>query len=735
MRKSILFFSILFLWTCGGGGGKKATGPVDPPVINPPTAAAVTINTNEDIPATFNFLGSDPQNLVLTYTELTNPEHGTLTVSGAAGTYTPTANYYGADSFTYNANNGTHSSPEATVSITIVPVDDQPQACDITVVTDEDIAIAITFCADEYDGDNYSFSLVSDPSNGAVTLNGKTATYTPDENWYGTDSFTFQATDSSSRSILTTATATVVVAPINDGPVVEDMSEIEGTEDQDLTITLTGTDIEGDNLSFEVVDDPSHGTITVNGTSFVYTPDEDFYGLDSLSYQGYDGTDYGNTSTIPLFVNRGTRDWPFIYNMTVMNGIIHNQTSMWEGMMYDYNGDVQPDYVSAGLSYVESTDSFELPWTIDVWDATTGSSIYSLDWTSIAPTCINCGDLVIVSKSDESRSSYYPTTGDLNGDGLDDFAESMFTEKLGATPEETSFGGYATFVALTKNNSLYEHDLVLLQGSLDNTGEGGAAAPNGLLIYDFDRDGDNDVIGGSTSRTAIDVYLNNGSGQFTKTAYDYGVNVGDLMAQQVADINSDGYLDIVGGGGNPDNTEENITVLYGTSTPGVYNTVHSTFGQYSYDLVDITLVDLDNDGIDEVLMTRGFAGGVYGGDSAFKLDLARHVGGGVYAIDPNAGFYEPNLRVMSSSYLTTTAWDFDDDGDDDIFLQQFFPYGEYDQYGYKGCYAVHKDDTATNNDEIVHGFYWHNDNGTLVKTNLSARPDSCVVDFPFGQEH
>ena len=90
---------------------------------------------------------------------------------------------------------------------------------------------------------------------------------------------------------------------------------------------------------------------------------------------------------------------------------------------------------------------------------------------------------------------------------------------------------------------------------------------------------------------------------------------------------------------------------------------------------------------------------------------------------------------MSSSYLTSTAWDFGDDGDYDIFLQQFFPYGEYDQYGYKGCYAVHKDETATNKDEIVHGCYWHNDNGTLVKTNLSARPDSCVVDFPFGQEH
>ncbi|MDC0521490.1 Ig-like domain-containing protein [Candidatus Marinimicrobia bacterium] len=739
MKKIILISSIFFLWTCGGGGGKKATGPVEPPTINPPTVSDVTINTNEDVPATFNFLGSDPQNLVLTYNQLSDPEHGTLTVSGAAGSYTPSANYYGSDTFTYNASNGTNSSGSATVNINIVAVDDEPQACDITVVTDEDIPIGITFCSDEYDGDSYSFSLVSDPSSGTVTLSGKTAIYTPSENWYGTDSFTFQATDNSSRSILTTATATVVVTPINDAPIVEDMSEIEGTEDQDLTINLSGTDIEGDNLSFEVVDDPAHGTITVNGTSFVYTPDQDFYGLDSLSYQGYDGTDYGNTSTIPLFVNRGTRDWPFIYNSTRMNNYTHNVPRLWEGKMVDYNNDGRPDYVTAGLTYNPETGAASTPWTIDVTDAIDGTKIYSLDWTSLAPTCINCGDLTIAyreiaSRGGGSSSSYYPSMGDINGDGLDDFAESIATEKLGATPGETSFGGFATFVALTKNNSPYEHDLVLLRGSEE---PGGASAPNGTLIYDFDGDGDNDVSMTSTSRTAMDVYINDGSGQLTETSYSYGngLEVEQLMAQQVADINSDGHLDIVGGGGHPDKAEY-LTILYGTSTPGVYNTVYSTFEQYSYTLNDITLVDLDNDGIDEILMSREYGFDAYGGEWSFKLDLARHVGGGVYAIDPTAGFYEPNLRMMGPIYLTTTAWDFDGDGDKDIFLQQFFPENnEYGQYGYKSCHACHIDDTATNNNEIVHGFYWHNDNGTLVKTNLSARPDACVVDFIYGQDH
>jgi len=33
MRKIILLFSILFLWTCGGGGGDKTTGPQEPPIV------------------------------------------------------------------------------------------------------------------------------------------------------------------------------------------------------------------------------------------------------------------------------------------------------------------------------------------------------------------------------------------------------------------------------------------------------------------------------------------------------------------------------------------------------------------------------------------------------------------------------------------------------------------------------------------------------------------------------
>ena len=91
-------------------------------------------------------------------------------------------------------------------------------------------------------------------------------------------------------------------------------------------------------------------------------------------------------------------------------------------------------------------------------------------------------------------------------------------------------------------------------------------------------------------------------------------------------------------------------------------------------------------------MTRGYGLIAFGGESVtFKLDLARHVGGrSLCNLIQLQDSMNQTSRMMSSSYLTTTAWDFDGDGDDDIFLQQFFPsYGEYDQLmDIEGCHAV-----------------------------------------------
>ena len=87
-----------------------------------PVAVNDTGSGNEDTPITGNVLtnDTDAQNNTLTAALVAGPAHGTVTLLNAGGyTYTPTANYNGADSFTYRANDGTVRLEHGTVNLTI----------------------------------------------------------------------------------------------------------------------------------------------------------------------------------------------------------------------------------------------------------------------------------------------------------------------------------------------------------------------------------------------------------------------------------------------------------------------------------------------------------------------------------------------------------------------------------------------------------------------------------------
>ena len=220
MRK-IFFFIPLFLWTCGGGGSTEP----EPPQL--PTVQNINLEGVEDTPITFTLLGTDPQGLSLTYSISTQPENGNVVINNTVGTYTPNANYNGSDTFYYLASNSGGNSNIGTVAINIAAVDDEPNTMDVNVTTDEDNAVSITLQAEEYDGDNIEFNITGNPSNGTVTISGSTATYTPNQDWNGTDTFNFEAVDSNNRSVLNNAIATVIVNPINDAPTIEEVNGIE----------------------------------------------------------------------------------------------------------------------------------------------------------------------------------------------------------------------------------------------------------------------------------------------------------------------------------------------------------------------------------------------------------------------------------------------------------------------------------------------------------------------------
>src|SRR5262249_16918513 len=189
----------------------------------------------------------------LTYNVISGPSHGTAAPCGSDGscTYTPTGNFSGSDSFTYQVQDphGANSNI-ATVSINVTPVNDPPVASDGATSTseanDDDFQLNIS------DPDNSTSSLTivvaTTPAHGDVNCSaGGGCTYSPDANFHGSDSFTFRAKDPLG-AMSNLATESITVTSVNDPPVAtgQAVSTLENTAKQ---ITLTATDVDRDSLT------------------------------------------------------------------------------------------------------------------------------------------------------------------------------------------------------------------------------------------------------------------------------------------------------------------------------------------------------------------------------------------------------------------------------------------------------------------------------------------------------
>ena len=86
------------------------------------------VTVQEDTPKVITLVALDAENDALTYVVLSGPSHGSLSGSGPNRTYTPSPEYSGPDSFTFRTFDGTSFSNIASVSITVVSVNDPPVA-------------------------------------------------------------------------------------------------------------------------------------------------------------------------------------------------------------------------------------------------------------------------------------------------------------------------------------------------------------------------------------------------------------------------------------------------------------------------------------------------------------------------------------------------------------------------------------------------------------------------------
>ena len=341
-----------FTYRASDGALQSANTTVTITVNAPPTANNDVYQVNEDGTLTVAVADglldndTDPEGDDLTATVVAQPLHGALTLAADGSfVYTPEANFHGEDGFSYQASDGSVQSDVAAVTITVLPVNDAPDAVNDVFSTPVDAELVIAAPGvlqndTDADGNSLTATIAILPANGSVTLNSDGSfTYTPNAGFHGTDTFTYTAGDA---ALGDTATVTIHVNGVplaaddayqTDEDALLNVLEADGLLDND-------SDPENDALTVLIVAGPAHGTLTPNTNgAFLYDPADDYSGPDSFTYKVNDGLADSAVATVTITVNP-VNDAPLaaansysveqngVLNIDAVSGVLANDTDV-----------------------------------------------------------------------------------------------------------------------------------------------------------------------------------------------------------------------------------------------------------------------------------------------------------------------------------------------------------------------------------------------------------------------
>lgn len=201
-------------------------------------------------------------------------------------------------------------STELSWTATSQPGGSPPVASNSNITTPEDQPTSGTVTASNDSGLPISYLVQQDVTNGTLTLETDTGNfiYTPQQNYSGTDSFTFLASDDNGDSSI--ATVSIIITAVNDAPAAQN-GTITVSEDSTANGQLQAQDVDNGSLTYSVVANPTSGTLNVTNTTgaYTYSPDANATGTDSFTFQVSDGQAISNTATVSITIT-ATNDTP-----------------------------------------------------------------------------------------------------------------------------------------------------------------------------------------------------------------------------------------------------------------------------------------------------------------------------------------------------------------------------------------------------------------------------------------
>ena len=508
------------------------------PVANDDIVTVAEDSANNEIDALGNDTDANGDSLTITSVSTSN---GQAVIVNNKISFTPNRDFFGLTSISYTINDGRGATNSGTITVTVVAVNDPPIANSQELSSLEETALPVTLIGTDVDSESLTYSIQTGPANGILSGNGANIIYTPAQDFFGTDTFTFIAKDGTSDS--SPATVTIEVINVDDVPVAHDQ-QLRTAEEVSLPAKLTGSDADGDRLTFSVQTGPANGSLTGSGSNITYTPAKDFFGEDSFTFVTNDGTNDSNPASVTIQITK-VDDAPTANRqqlttaeetslpITLTGNDVDGDSLTFSVQTEPANGTISGS--GANITYTPVKDFFgtdNFTFVANDGNSDSAPATVTIEVTNVndAPTAEgqsvelteNTRESITLTGSDVDGDSLTylvatpPTNGTLTGSGAtltyqpnqDYIGEDSFT----FTVNDGQLASDQATVSITVNAAnnapqALDDSVTVEQNSIDN--------PVNVLANDSDIDGDELVVSSAAANHGHVVILANGALNYT----------------------------------------------------------------------------------------------------------------------------------------------------------------------------------------------------------------------------